>query len=68
MDHPLFAGDVKTGGYNQLFNVYDRAGEPCTRCGTAIEKGEKAARKSFYCPNCQKVNTAFSRSDAVPAK
>lgn len=36
--------------------VYGRAGEPCRRCGTPIEVRRQGtnARKTYYCPNCQK--------------
>ena len=37
--------------------VYGRAGKPCRRCGTRIEKGEQGPageeRLRFWCPNCQ---------------
>jgi formamidopyrimidine-DNA glycosylase len=42
-------------GYFQLhLNVYDRAGAPCPRCGTAIKRVVHAGRSSFYCPRCQR--------------
>ena len=35
--------------------VYGRAGEPCRRCGTAIESRKHSVdgRVSFWCPRCQ---------------
>jgi endonuclease-8 len=37
--------------------VYQRAGQPCRRCGTRIEVGEQGdgvyARFVYYCPRCQ---------------
>lgn len=33
--------------------VYDRAGQPCRRCGTEIKRLVQAARSTFYCPSCQ---------------
>ncbi len=33
--------------------VYKRAGEPCRRCGTEIERTELAGRKVWWCPSCQ---------------
>jgi formamidopyrimidine-DNA glycosylase len=53
MEHPLFAGDRLTGGYDQECKVYDRKGEPCVRCSTPIVQAELSSRKVFYCPNCQ---------------
>ncbi|MFP3866551.1 MAG: bifunctional DNA-formamidopyrimidine glycosylase/DNA-(apurinic or apyrimidinic site) lyase [Desulfobacteraceae bacterium] len=38
--------------YPQL-KVYGRAGEPCPRCGTPIERLVQAGRSSFFCPGCQ---------------
>jgi formamidopyrimidine-DNA glycosylase len=41
-------------GDNQHFlNVYDRAGQPCPRCGTAIERIVVAQRGTHICPRCQ---------------
>ena len=36
--------------------VYGRAGQPCRRCGTAIQsrKQGRDARITFWCPNCQR--------------
>jgi len=34
--------------------VYHRAGLPCRVCGTEIVLEEMAARKLYWCPNCQK--------------
>jgi len=53
MDDPMFAGDIRTGGYNDHLLVYDRAGLPCRRCGTPVEELEVSSRKSFLCPHCQ---------------
>jgi formamidopyrimidine-DNA glycosylase len=36
--------------------VYDRAGQPCRRCGTAIRKRTQGQRSTFYCPVCQARN------------
>lgn len=33
--------------------VYGRAGEPCDKCHTPIERIVQATRSSFYCPHCQ---------------
>lgn len=38
----------------ERLRVYDRAGEPCRRCGSAIVRIVQAARSTFYCPNCQR--------------
>lgn len=41
------------GGYYRLLKVYDRAGQPCRRCGTAISKSTVAGRGTHFCPLCQ---------------
>jgi formamidopyrimidine-DNA glycosylase len=33
--------------------VYHRAGLPCRRCGTNIVLEMAAARKLYWCPQCQ---------------
>lgn len=43
-------GDTRRG--RQVW-VYGRSGEPCRRCGTAIEAGRTGDRVTFWCPNCQ---------------
>ncbi|CAM2783824.1 bifunctional DNA-formamidopyrimidine glycosylase/DNA-(apurinic or apyrimidinic site) lyase [Paenibacillus sediminis] len=53
MELPLTVHDQLTGGYNDQCKVYDREGEPCVRCGTAVVKTEISGHKAFYCPNCQ---------------
>jgi formamidopyrimidine-DNA glycosylase len=42
-------------GYFQSHHaVYDRAGQPCPGCGTAIRRIVLSGRSSFYCPKCQR--------------
>jgi len=36
------------------FQVYDREGEPCSRCGTAIARIPQAGRSTYFCPHCQR--------------
>ena len=33
--------------------IFEKAGEPCPRCGTRIVYTRIGARNTFYCPNCQ---------------
>jgi formamidopyrimidine-DNA glycosylase len=43
------------GGYQNHHRVYDRAGEPCFRCGRGtIRRIVQAQRSTFYCPRCQR--------------
>jgi len=41
------------GEFQNYFNVYGRDGEPCTACGTIIEKITVGQRGTHFCPNCQ---------------
>jgi formamidopyrimidine-DNA glycosylase len=43
---------VEEGGEN-VFLVYDRAGEPCENCGTPIERIVQGGRSTYFCPHCQ---------------
>lgn len=36
------------------FQVYDREGRPCSRCGTKIRRSPQAGRSTYFCPSCQK--------------
>ncbi len=47
--------DGARGSMQHEFKVYDRAGEPCERCGTPIEKIRAGGRGSWYCPQCQRL-------------
>ncbi|WP_460838272.1 bifunctional DNA-formamidopyrimidine glycosylase/DNA-(apurinic or apyrimidinic site) lyase [Noviherbaspirillum agri] len=42
------------GYFQQSYFVYDRAGQPCRHCGTAVRQIRQGQRSTFYCPNCQK--------------
>ncbi len=42
------------GAMQDEFKVYGRAGRPCLRCGTPIEKIHIAGRGASYCPGCQR--------------
>jgi formamidopyrimidine-DNA glycosylase len=45
--------DGGRGGMQDRFRVYGRAGEPCSRCGTPIEKIRAGGRGTWFCPRCQ---------------
>lgn len=40
---------------NDDFAVGYRAGKPCPKCGTAIQKIRTGSTSTYICPNCQKV-------------
>jgi formamidopyrimidine-DNA glycosylase len=46
-------GTYAGGRMQHEFRVYGRAGEPCDRCGTPIEKTRAGGRGTWFCPNCQ---------------
>jgi formamidopyrimidine-DNA glycosylase len=46
--------DGEPGRMQHEFRVYGRAGEPCFRCGTPIEKTRAGGRGTWYCPGCQR--------------
>jgi formamidopyrimidine-DNA glycosylase len=46
--------DGARGSFQDRFVAYSRAGEPCFRCGTPIEKLRAAGRGTYLCPNCQR--------------
>jgi len=45
--------DGASGHFQQRFQVYDREGEACPRCGAAIKRLVQAGRSTFYCRSCQ---------------
>ena len=40
------------GTYARRLLVYDRAGEPCGRCGRTIRRTVFGGRSAFHCPGC----------------
>jgi formamidopyrimidine-DNA glycosylase len=48
--------DGSRGGMQDRFRVYGRAGEPCFRCGTPIEKIRAGGRGTWFCPRCQPLD------------
>jgi formamidopyrimidine-DNA glycosylase len=46
--------DGSPGRMQHEFRVFGRAGEPCFRCGTPIEKTRAGGRGTWYCPGCQR--------------
>jgi formamidopyrimidine-DNA glycosylase len=44
----------------ERFRVYDRAGQPCLVCGSAIRRTVQSSRSTFSCPSCQPSRNAAS--------
>jgi formamidopyrimidine-DNA glycosylase len=47
-------GDGKPGYFRQSLNVYERAGEPCKRCGQPIRERVVGQRATYFCASCQR--------------
>jgi formamidopyrimidine-DNA glycosylase len=43
------------GDFQNHFQVYQRTGEPCPRCGTPIERIVVGQRGTHLCPKCQRA-------------
>jgi len=61
-----YTGMRRTTGRNDSEEnlwVYSRRGEPCRRCGRAIESRKQGmdARTTFWCPNCQPLESSVAR-------
>ena len=46
--------DGQLGYFSKQFDVYDRTGQGCSRCGAAIQRIAQGGRSSWYCGKCQK--------------
>ena len=51
--------DGEIGGFQEHFSVYDRAGQPCSRCPGppgchGIRRVVQSGRSTFYCPRTQR--------------
>ncbi len=46
-------GSGKPGYFQQQLLVYGRDKEPCTECGTILQKQVIGQRSSWFCPECQ---------------
>ncbi|MCI2429512.1 bifunctional DNA-formamidopyrimidine glycosylase/DNA-(apurinic or apyrimidinic site) lyase [Candidatus Acetothermia bacterium] len=43
----------ESGNFQNFLLVYDREGEPCVQCKTAIERITQGGRGTYFCPKCQ---------------
>jgi formamidopyrimidine-DNA glycosylase len=46
--------DGRQGSFQVRHNVYQKTGEPCPKCGTAIRRILVTQRGTHFCPGCQK--------------
>ena len=42
------------GTMQEFHQVYDKAGQACSRCGSTIEKIQLGGRGTYFCPKCQR--------------
>ena len=47
-------GEGNPGYFRQSLNVYERAGEPCKRCGQPIRERVVGQRATYFCTACQR--------------
>jgi formamidopyrimidine-DNA glycosylase len=47
-------GEDQRGYFRPELTAYDRAGQPCLRCSTAIRAMLQGQRTTYYCPRCQR--------------
>jgi formamidopyrimidine-DNA glycosylase len=40
--------------FERFWQVYEREGEPCVRCGTRIKRATHGGRSTYWCPKCQR--------------
>ena len=43
----------ESGYFDRSLEVYGQEGEPCSRCGTPVERVSFMNRSSYFCPRCQ---------------
>ena len=60
--------DGSPGSMQDRFHVYGRAGEPCHRCGTPIDKIRAGGRGTWYCPACQRLAGYAASSSSRPSR
>lgn len=52
----------ESGYFSRSLAVYGREGQPCERCGSAIERISFMNRSSFFCGKCQPRNPAVAHA------
>ena len=40
--------------FEKFWQVYEREGEPCVKCGTLIRRVTHGGRSTYWCPRCQR--------------
>jgi len=52
--YSFLTADGKKGNFSDELEVFDRAGQPCYKCGNIISKIKHAGRGTHFCSTCQK--------------
>lgn len=52
--YSFLTADGKKGNFSDELEVFDRAGQPCYKCGNIISKIQHAGRGTHFCSTCQK--------------
>jgi len=50
----LVEGFSYGAAFENFWQVYDREGEPCVRCGARIRRITHGGRSTYWCPRCQR--------------
>jgi formamidopyrimidine-DNA glycosylase len=50
----LEAGFSYGEAFENFWQVYDREGEPCVKCGAKIRRVTHGGRSTYWCPRCQR--------------
>lgn len=53
-DEAFVNAEGKPGKMQEHFVVYQKDGQPCSRCGKTITRSKLGGRGTFFCPKCQK--------------
>lgn len=40
--------------FERFWQVYEREGEPCVKCGARIRRATQGGRSTYWCPRCQR--------------
>jgi formamidopyrimidine-DNA glycosylase len=40
--------------FENFWQVYEREGQPCVRCGAKIRRATQGGRSTYWCPKCQR--------------
>lgn len=52
----------ESGSNASFLRAYGRAGQPCLRCGSTLERTVVAGRGTTYCPVCQPIESSLDHS------